>query len=161
MKQSPHKYLNDGHIHTPYCPHGTDDSFEEYVQKAIQVGVDEISFTEHFPLPEGFEDPAPAKDSSIEADKMESYINDEKKIKEKYKDQIKINIGAEVDYIEGFEEEIKNNLNKYGEYLEDSILSVHMIKIEDKYYCMDFSCEEFEKIVNLLGSVESVYNLYY
>lgn len=102
-----------------------------------------------FQLPEGFEDPAPAKDSSIEADKMESYINDVKKIKEKYKDQIKINIGAEVDYIEGFEEEIKNNLNKYGEYLEDSILSVHMIKIEDKYYCMDFSCEEFEKIVNL------------
>lgn len=49
MKQSPHKYLKDGHIHTPYCPHGTDDSFEEYVQKAIQVGVDEISFTEHFP----------------------------------------------------------------------------------------------------------------
>ena len=161
MNKSPHKYLKDGHIHTPYCPHGTDDSFEEYVQKAIQVGVDEISFTEHFPLPEGFEDPAPAKDSSIEADKMESYINDVKKIKEKYKDKIKINIGAEVDYIEGFEEEIKNNLNKYGEYLEDSILSVHMIKIEDKYYCMDFSCEEFEKIVNLLGSVESVYNLYY
>ena len=50
-----------------------------------------------------------------------------------------------MDYIEGFEEEIKNNLNKYGEYLEDGILSVHMIKIEDKYYCMDFSCEEFEK----------------
>ena len=161
MNKSPHKYLKDGHIHTPYCPHGTDDSFEEYMQKAIQVGLDEISFTEHFPLPEGFEDPAPAKDSSIEADKMESYINDVKKIKEKYKDKIKINIGAEVDYIEGFEEEIKNNLNKYGEYLEDSILSVHMIKIEDKYYCMDFSCEEFEKIVNLLGSVESVYNLYY
>ena len=36
-----------------------------------------------------------------------------------------------------------------------------IIKIEDEYYCMDFSSEEFEKIVNLLGSIESVYNLYY
>ena len=94
MKQSPHKYLKDGHIHTPYCPHGTDDSFEEYVQKAIQVGVDEISFTEHFPLPEGFEDPAPAKDSSIELDKMESYINDVKKIKEKFQSSRQITIGS-------------------------------------------------------------------
>lgn len=48
MKQSPHKYLKDGHIHTPYCPHGTDDSFEEYVQKAIQVGLDEISLQSTF-----------------------------------------------------------------------------------------------------------------
>ena len=31
----------------------------------------------------------------------------------------------------------------------------------NEYYCMDFSSEEFEKIVNLLGSIESVYNLYY
>ena len=42
MNKSPHKYLKDGHIHTPYCPHGTDDSFEEYVQQAIQVATDEI-----------------------------------------------------------------------------------------------------------------------
>ena len=41
--------MKDGHIHTPYCPHGTDDKFEQYVEKAIKVGLDEISFTEHFP----------------------------------------------------------------------------------------------------------------
>lgn len=153
--------MKDGHIHTPYCPHGTDDSFEDYIERAIKAGLNEISFTEHFPLPDGFEDPAPDNDSSIKLEQMESYINDVKKIKYNYKGKIKINVGAEVDYIEGFEEEIKNRLNQYGPYLEDSILSVHMIKIEDKYYCMDFSSEEFEKIVNLLGSVEAVYNVYY
>ena len=56
---------------------------------------------------------------------------------------------------------IENKQEKQIAYLEDGILSVHMIKIEDKYYCMDFSSEEFEKIVNLLGSVEAVYNVYY
>ena len=75
--------MKDGHIHTPYCPHGTDDSFEEYIERAIQAGLNEISFTEHFPLPDGFEDPAPDNDSSIKLEQMESYINDVKKIKYK------------------------------------------------------------------------------
>ena len=92
---------------------------------------------------------------------MEDYLKDVNEIKNKYKDQIKINVGAEVDYIEGFEEGIKDLLNKYGEYLEDSVLSVHMVKIDDQYYCMDFSSGEFEKLIDLLGSVEDVYNLYY
>ena len=153
--------MKDGHIHTPYCPHGTDDKFEQYVEKAIKVGLDEISFTEHFPLPKGFTDPAPDNDSSIKLEQLKSYINDVNKLKDRYKDKIKINVGAEVDYVEGFEKEIKSLLDEYGKYLEDGILSVHMIKIEDEYYCMDFSSEEFEKIVNLLGSIESVYNLYY
>ena len=153
--------MKDGHIHTPYCPHGTDDAFDDYVKKSIEVGLDEISFTEHFPLPEGFKDPAPDDDSSIKLSQMDDYLKDVNEIKNKYKDKIKINVGAEVDYIEGFEEGIKSLLDKYGKYLEDSVLSVHMVKIEDKYYCLDFSCEEFEKLINLLGSVEEVYNLYY
>lgn len=153
--------MKDGHIHTPYCPHGTDDTFDKYIEKAIEVGLDEISFTEHFPLPNGFKDPAPDDDSSIKLEQMNNYIEDVNNLKNKYKNKIKINVGAEVDYIEGFENEIKSLLNEYGKYLEDSILSVHMIKIKDKYYCMDFSSEEFEKIIALLGSVENVYNLYY
>ncbi|WP_455543508.1 histidinol-phosphatase HisJ [Intestinibacter sp.] len=153
--------MKDGHIHTPYCPHGTDDTFDEYVKKSIDVGLDEISFTEHFPLPKGFKDPAPDDDSAIKISQMDDYIKEVNKIKNKYKDKIKINVGAEVDYIDGFEDEIKILLDKYGRYLEDSILSVHMIKIEDEYYCMDFSSGEFEKIINRLGSVEAVYDLYY
>ena len=23
----------DGHIHSPYCPHGTSDSFKQYIEK--------------------------------------------------------------------------------------------------------------------------------
>ena len=82
--------MKDGHIHTPYCPHGTDDSFEDYIERAIEVGLNEISFTEHFPLPDGFKDPAPDNDSSIKLEQMESYINDVKKMKDNYKGKIKI-----------------------------------------------------------------------
>ena len=44
--------------------------------------------------------------------------------------------------IEGYEKGIKENLNKYGKELEDSLLSVHIIKIDDDYYCVDYSVEE-------------------
>lgn len=33
----------DGHIHTEFCPHGTDDAIEKYIEKAIKLGYDEIT----------------------------------------------------------------------------------------------------------------------
>ena len=56
----------DGHIHTPYCPHGTNDTFHDYVETALGLGFEEITFTEHAPLPKGFNDPTPAKDSGMD-----------------------------------------------------------------------------------------------
>ncbi|MEG0844403.1 MAG: histidinol-phosphatase HisJ [Romboutsia sp.] len=153
--------MRDGHIHSPYCPHGTKDSFEEYITSAIKKGLKEMTFTEHLSLPNNFKDPSPKQDSAMSEEFILDYFNDVKNLKEKYKNEIKINIGVEVDFIEGYEEEIKESLNKYGKYLDDAILSVHMIKIEDKYYCIDFSVDEFGKITDLLGSLEDVYKKYY
>lgn len=39
--------MKDGHIHSPYCPHGSKDALEDYVKRAIEIGLDEITFTEH------------------------------------------------------------------------------------------------------------------
>lgn len=151
----------DGHIHTQYCPHGSKDNMEAYVEEAIKCGLDEMSFTEHLPLPKNFEDPSPLKDSAMGIERIEEYLKEGQVLREKYKDKIKINIGVEVDYIEGYEKEIKELLNKYGAFLSDGILSVHMIKGNKRYYCIDFSVEEFEKIIDDLGSIDEVYNKYY
>lgn len=151
----------DGHIHTQYCPHGSKDNMEAYVEEVMKCGLDEMSFTEHLPLPKNFEDPSPLKDSAMGIERIEEYLKEGQVLREKYKDKIKINIGVEVDYIEGYEEEIKELLNKYGTFLSDGILSVHMIKGNKRYYCIDFSVEEFEKIIDDLGSIDEVYNKYY
>ena len=34
----------DGHVHSPYCPHGSNDSFEKYITEAITKGIKEITF---------------------------------------------------------------------------------------------------------------------
>ena len=91
---------------------------------------------------------------------IDSYIKDVKEIKKKYEWKIKINLGFEVDYIEGLDEEIKEILNKYGDNIEDSILSVHFVKFNGKMEPID-CLEFFESLLNKVGSLEKVYDLYF
>lgn len=151
----------DGHIHSPFCPHGTEDSFEMYVNKALEEGLEEISFTEHLPLPKGFIDDKIIKESAPDEKAFAAYIEELRELKEKYKGKIKILIGTEIDYIEGLEEETSKILGKFKNDLEDSIISVHFIKFKDKHYSLDYSPEEYKKLIEITGSMENLYNLYY
>ena len=153
--------MKDGHIHSPYCPHGSKDALEDYVKRAIEIGLDEITFTEHLPLPENFKDPSPENDSAMSIDQLHKYMEEVRNLKYKYKDKIKINLGVEVDYLEGYEEETRKLLDKYGMYFDDSILSVHILNFNGEYYVIDYSKEEFENIYNLMGGVSDVYYKYY
>lgn len=153
--------IKDGHIHTPFCPHGTKDTFKEYIEKAIQLGFSEISFTEHAPLPSGFIDTTPDKDSGMKLEELEEYFEQINQLKPIYKDKIRINCGLEIDYIEGFEAQTKDFLNNYGHKLDDAILSVHFLQHEDTYECLDYSPNVFEKMIQQYGSIEHVYENYF
>ena len=150
----------DGHIHTPFCPHGSKDELEAYVQKAISLGLEEISFTEHFPLPKHICDPQLEAECALDEKDILPYFEALENVKTKYSGKIKINRGFEVDYIEGREEEIKNLLNQYGEKIEDSILSTHFVKYEDEYYAIDWE-KDAERLLSKLGQIECVYDLYF
>lgn len=154
--------LGDYHIHTPFCPHGTADTLASYAEKAIHLGLKEISFTEHAPLPEEFADPTPDQDSGMRSDQVDAYIKAVQRVKAMYKTELKINLGFEVDYIEGFEETTTQFLNTYGELIDDAILSVHMLKDDTgTFHCLDFSQAAFGDLVSTFGSVENVYHAYF
>jgi histidinol-phosphatase (PHP family) len=153
--------IADGHIHSPFCPHGTTDSFEKYIEKAISLEFKEITFTEHAPLPKGFEDPTPTRDSAMNLGDLENYFGTITTLQKKYKTWIKINRGLEVDYIAGYEAEIKGFLSKYGSYIDDSILSVHFLKKGSQYYCLDYSPDGFNEMIDVFGATESIYKSYY
>lgn len=155
------KCLKDGHMHSHYCPHGTKDSFQMYIERALDVGLDEITFTEHMPLPGIFMDEKLLKECSPNEEEILLYLKEATKIKEEYKDKIKINVGLEVDYVEGYEEKIKKMLDNYGEYLDEGILSVHFLRLDDVYHCLDMSVDEFGIIAKILGGVEKVYDKYF
>lgn len=153
--------MRDGHIHTPYCPHGTKDTFQDYIERALDLGYTEITFTEHAPLPINFEDTTPAKDSAMALNRLEAYFHDLDEIKQEYRGKIKINTGLEVDYIEGYEDEIRLFLKEYGTYLDDAILSVHFLKHNGQYDCLDYSPEFFAAMIDRYGSIDAIYERYY
>lgn len=155
-----HIVLRDGHVHTPFCPHGAADAFELYVEKAIERGIKTISFTEHLPLPLDFMDIETRRINALLHDEVDPYITHVKEIKKQYKGKIEIYVGFEVDYIEGYEEMIKSLLNQYGDLIEDSILSVHFLKVGEKHYPLD-DIEGFKELERILGSRSKVYDLYF
>ncbi|MFA9559044.1 histidinol-phosphatase HisJ [Evansella sp. AB-rgal1] len=155
-------YHRDGHIHSPYCPHGSSDSFKQYIERGIQLGYSEMTFTEHAPLPEQFVDPVPLKDSGMKMAHLEKYIDDLTIIKKEYENDIKINIGLEVDYIEGYEKETTDFLHEWGDMLDDSILSVHFIQYSPgNYICLDYSPDSFKYLIDHYSSLETVYQRYF
>lgn len=153
--------MRDGHVHSPFCPHGTKDTLEMYIEKAIDLGYTSISFTEHAPLPSSFADPTPEKDSGMDPSFLLDYLEELHRLRRRYKKQIEIEVGLEVDYIEGFEQETTDFLKTYGHYLTDSLLSVHFLKVDHDYFCLDFSEESFSDLTKRAGSIEAVYQLYY
>lgn len=148
----------DKHMHTQFCPHGTKDAMEQYVKVAIQKELDEITFTEHAPLV--IEDPVETKDSAMIEKDVYSYLKEARGLKAKYGHKIAINVGFEIDYIEGYEEKTQLFLEKYPETIPHSILSVHFIKLEnDSYFCIDYSADSFIKKADEVG-FETLYKSY-
>lgn len=93
----------DLHNHTTLCNHAT-GTIEEYIQKAIELGIDVYGFSEHAPM-KNFED-----GYRLILEEKEYYESTIKNIRELYKNQIQILIGYEVDYLQ-------------GDYILDSILN--------------------------------------
>ena len=84
----------DLHNHTTLCNHAS-GSMDEYIQKAIELGIDIYGFSEHAPMKnfcDGYR---------LELKDKQLYENSVKQLQEKYQDQIKILLGYEVDYLEG------------------------------------------------------------
>ena len=104
----------DIHNHTTRCNHA-EGTVDEYVQKAIELGIDIYGFSEHAPM-----DFDPHYRLAFK--EMDAYTNDILTAKEHYKNDIKILLGYEVDYLPGHMDE--RVLNAKVDYL---IGSVHFI----------------------------------
>lgn len=114
----------DLHNHTILCNHAT-GTVEEYVKKAIDLGIDVYGFSDHAPMNY---DPKYRMDISQKA----LYENRILEVKDKYKNNIKVLLGYEVDYIDGYvlDEVVKSKVD----YL---IGSVHFLKEKNDMWGFD------------------------
>ena len=83
----------DLHNHTKRCNHA-EGTMEEYIQRAIELGIDIYGFSEHAPM--DFDE-----HYRLKFDEMSDYTMDILKLKQKYKGDIEILMGYEVDYLKG------------------------------------------------------------
>lgn len=100
---------------------------EEYVKKAIDGGIKYMGFSEHAPFafPDGFE-----SWYRLQTKDIETYFAEADRLRDKYKDDIDIKIGFELEYYPEFFDSMLENVKKIGaEYL---ILGQHFIKQSDE-----------------------------
>jgi len=109
----------DYHIHTAWCGHAS-GTMEEYVVRAIEVGLPEMGFSEHLPQPVPIEDKvAPT------ADEMEEFLDEFARVRKAFAGRMTIRLGGEADYTPGSAKEIKRMKRDYR--LEYLIGSVHFL----------------------------------
>ncbi len=90
------------HTHLKYCNHA-DGVSEDYVKEAIRLGFTEIGISDHAPILEEFMTREEYDENwchqNMKMNTVPVYINDVLKAKEKYKNEIKIYLGFETEYI--------------------------------------------------------------
>ncbi len=104
----------DLHNHTKLCNHATGE-MEEYVEKAIEEGIDIFGFSDHAPM--DFD-----KRYRMAPNDMPKYEKEVRELKKRYEDKIEILLGYEVDFLPGLMRD--DVLNAEVDYL---IGSVHFL----------------------------------
>ena len=96
------------HVHTIRCGHASEESDEEYVKTAIELGAEKISFTDHSPFPGN------TFGNRMNIEDLPSYIASLNSLKNKYSDKIDIEIGLEVEYLPSQDSFYRELQEKYG-----------------------------------------------
>jgi histidinol-phosphatase (PHP family) len=157
----------DGHTHTHFCPHGSGEETAKFIEKAIELGFDRYVLTEHAPLPRSFCEALPYEKELVQyftmkETELDDYIKEMHQLKQKYKDQIEIRVGFELDYLPEYIDWTRTLLRDYQGYIEETVLSVHFLKGVDGWRCIDHNPEELEENVVLYhGDFQSVQKAYY
>ena len=127
------------HTHTSRCGHavGTD---EEYVQAAIQGGLKTLGFSDHAAYGKS------RRTDRMDLEQFPEYMASINALREKYKDQITIYLGTE---IECYPEELPL-LTEYRKKLDYCILGQHSLNLDDDRTYFATKPEELEIYVSRL-----------
>lgn len=150
--------FQDWHTHNLLCRHAI-GTLEDYVKMSIELDLDIIGLSDHFPFEylEGVER-LPIDEYSMTLDEIEKYISNLETLREEYKDQIKIRIGFEADFVENQIFNLNVHLNKIKSRLDYILGSIHILYSNNGPFGMDDS--RFLDEYNSLGT-DNVYLMYF
>ena len=127
------------HSHTYRCMHSDQDmTDEDYIKDYIKMGFKKIAITDHCPE-KNVIDKRPRVRMTYEQRK--EYLKTIRTLKEKYKDQIEIKVGYEVEYLPGEEANIKE-LKDESDII---VLGQHFVYDENKELRILGKCDYTEE----------------
>ena len=135
------------HVHSFRCGHAQMIEDEAYIKKAIKLGANQIIFTDHAPFP------GDEFDYRMPYSQLEEYLSTLTALKEKYKDDIEVNIGLEAEYFPSFHDYLEELSNR--DEIEILICGQHFFEDEDGIFSKDLSSEE----KNVLDSEKCMINM--
>lgn len=91
--------IPDYHIHTGFCGHAEGDP-RDVVERAIALGMPEVGFSDHLPLPPGFPPARQYADLAMARDDLDRYVSVVHDLAREYRHDIRVLCGVEADYIE-------------------------------------------------------------
>lgn len=145
--------LTNYHSHTLYCDGRA--AMEDFIRFAIDRGFTSYGISSHAPLP------FPTH-WTMEWDRMEDYLSEFRRMKEKYSGKIELAVGLEIDYLD---EENNPAVSRFRELpLDYRIGSVHMLyDAKGEVVDIDVSAGVFRGIVDnrFDGDLDKVVHLYY
>ena len=144
----------DYHMHTSLCGHAS-GTMEQYAEHALQLGLEQIGFSGHYPYPENFENPP--ENCVIPAGQFSGYLDEARRLRDKYSGRIDVRIGAEFDYL-GPEVSFHPMHEARRLELDFCLCSVHIV---DKVV-VDYSPDALRGDVrDFPGGIDGLYRRYY
>ncbi|MCL2832733.1 MAG: histidinol-phosphatase [Treponema sp.] len=146
------------HTHTRFCD-GKGEPWD-YCQSAWEKGFDSIGFSTHAPITKktGLKDPC----WQNREQRLDQYIEAVNAAKKEWEGRLKVFLGLEVDYLEGFMGPADSDYHNLG--LDYIIGSVHFVTPKNGApFCVDHRMEVFGKNVqeSYGGDIDAVINAYY
>lgn len=152
--------LEDWHTHSSLCRHAV-GSIEDYIKKAIQLNLNTIGLSDHFPY-EYLKNlrRIPYNEYAMDLDEINDYLNTAEALKEKYQDYINVRIAFEIDYFDNQESTLNYHLNKTKSQLDYILGAVHILNINNGREEWAFDDKRFRNDYNYYGP-DKVYVEYY
>ena len=155
--------LEDWHSHNSLCRHA-EGSIEDYIKKAIELKLDLIGISDHFPyeyLENSFVSISeiPYQEYAMRLDEVDSYISSIEKLKIEYDHQIQIRIAFEVDFFRSQESFLNLQFEKRLNDLDYILGSVHILHGKSKLFAFDD--RRFLSMYNEYDSIDKIYLEYY
>lgn len=141
-----------------FCNHAT-DSLEEIIQAYIVKKFRWVGISEHAPAPKEDLLYRDQKEAGLTPralfDQFGNYINECRRLQDKYKDEITIFTAIEIETYSGYEQFVPHMIRSFApDYLVGSVHFVNDLNF-------DYSVEMYNKTVDSVGGIDLLYEIYF